>query len=261
MQRDVATSSSELATPRSSSLGALNNEFQQIAVNAAAHCGLVSQDLYLNTSLRLAMNGQQTIGVADRASRLIEFFTTLSAELSELKHPRALVVAGCIQALGPALVLIPTLGAFRAFLSRAWDFDTVYPESANQSSWTPGTPDGQCGVSSAWLAETLHKKYSMSSTFCEGSLIFHDQQAESVLDHCWLELNGSDGDELILDLTCDQAQGFDRPIVLNAKTHLDRQGVRYIPRERLSISDLPDSPVWPRYQTLLRNLGSPSPSS
>ena len=80
-----------------------------------------------------------------------------------------------------------------------------------------------------------------------------------VLDHCWLELNGSDGEELILDLTCDQAQGFDRPIVLDAMTHLDCQGVRYIARERLSISDLPDSPVWPRYQTLLRNLDSPSP--
>ena len=88
--------------------------------------------------------------------------------------------------------------------------------------------------------------------------MFDGEQAESVLDHCWLELSGSDGEELILDLTCDQAQGFDRPIVLDAKTHLDCQGIRYIPRERLSISDLPNSPVWPRYQTLLRKLGSPS---
>ena len=120
-------------------------------------------------------------------------------------------------------------------------------------------PHGQCGVSSAWLAEILHQQYSMSSTFCEGSLIFDDQQAESVLDHCWLELNGSDGEELILDLTCDQAQGFDRPIVLDAKTHLDRQGVHYDPRERLDTSDLPNSPVWPRYQTLLRKLESPPP--
>ena len=86
--------------------------------------------------------------------------------------------------------------------------------------------------------------------------MFDGEQAESVLDHCWLELSGSDGEELILDLTCDQAQGFDRPIVLDAKTHLDCQGIRYIARERLSISDLPDSPVWPRYQTLLRNLDS-----
>jgi hypothetical protein len=151
------------------------------------------------------------------------------------------------------------LQGFRQLLSRVWDFDTVYPEAANQSSWTPQTPDGQCGVSSAWLAEILHQRYSMSSTFCEGSLIFSNNQAENVLDHCWLELNGSAGEELVLDLTCDQAQGFDRAIVLDAKTHLDRQGVRYIRRDWLSTSDLPNSPVWPRYQTLRRKLGSPSP--
>jgi hypothetical protein len=158
-----------------------------------------------------------------------------------------------------ALTILPALQGFRQLLSRGWDFDTVYPEAANQSSWTPQTPDGQCGVSSAWLAEILHQRYSMSSTFCEGSLIFDDQQAENVLDHCWLELKGSDGEELILDLTCDQAQGFDSPIVFQAKADLDRQGVRYIARDRLNISDLPDSPVWPRYQTLLCNLDRPSP--
>jgi hypothetical protein len=164
-----------------------------------------------------------------------------------------------IQTLEPALVLLPALAGFRAFLSRGWGDNTVYPETATRSSWIPGTPHGQCGVSSAWLAEVLHHQLSMSSTFCEGSLLFNDQQAENVLDHCWLELNGSADEDLVLDLTCDQAQGFDRPIIFHAKTDLDRQGVRYIPRERLSISDLPDSPVWPRYQKLLRNLGSPLP--
>ena len=159
-----------------------------------------------------------------------------------------------IQTLEPALVLLPALAGFRAFLSRGWGDNTVYPETATRSSWIPGTPHGQCGVSSAWLAEVLHHQLSISSTFCEGSLLFNDQQAEDVLDHCWLKLNGSDGDELILDLTCDQAQGFERRIVFHPKTHLDRQGVRYIPRDWLSISDLPESPVWPRYQTLLRNL-------
>src|SRR4029434_8370424 len=111
----------------------------------------------------------------------------------------------------------------------------------------------------ARLAEILHHRYSMSSTFCEGSLIFDDKQAEDVVDDCWLELSGSDGEELILDLTCDQAQGFNRPIVLDAKTYLDHQRVHYVSRERLSRSDLPNSPVWPRYQTLLRKLGSSSP--
>src|SRR5512133_3186825 len=258
MQRDVATSSSDLATPLGgSSLGLLNNEFRKIAIAIAIHSGLALQDVDLKTSLRLAMDCQEDVAVSDRASRLTEFLRTLSTGLSELRHPGAFAFSGCIQALGPVLHLLPVVASFRAFLSPAWDFDTVYPETATRSSWIPRTPDGQCGVSSAWLAETLHKEFSMSSIFCEGSLIFDGQQAEDVLDHCWLELEGSDGEELILDLTCDQAQGFDRPIVLDARTYLDRQGVRYIPRDRLSISDLPGSPVWPRYQTLLRNLNSP----
>ena len=175
---------------------------------------------------------------------------------NDSRLPRTNVTAGT---RAPALTMLPALQGLRELLSRAWDFDTVYPGTANQSWWTPRTPHGQCGVSSAWLAEALHRQYSISSRFCEGSLIFDGQQAEDVLDHCWLELNGSDGEELILDLTCDQAQGFDRSIVLDARTYLDREGVRYIPRDRLSISDLPDSPVWPRYQTLLRNLNSPEP--
>jgi hypothetical protein len=262
MQRDVATSSSEVATglPGSSPMP-LNNDFQRIAIAVATHCGLVSQDVDLNTSLRLAMDEQENIMVADRTSRLSEFLRNLSAGLSELRHPGAHAFASCIQTLGPALDLLPALRDFRVFLSQAWSVDTVYPEAANQSSWIPRTPHGQCGVSSAWLAVVLHRQYSLPSTFCQGSLVFNDQRAENVLDHCWLELNGSAGEELILDLTCDQAEGFDRPIVLHAKTHLDRQRVRYIPYDRLNISDLPDSPVWTRYEALRRNLGWPSPAS
>jgi hypothetical protein len=261
MQRDVATDSSEVATELPSpSLMPPNDDFQRIAIAAATHCGLISQDVGLNTSLRLALAGQENVIAADRSSRLSEFLRTLSAGLSELGHPGALAFASCIQTLGPALDLLPALRDFRAFLSRAWGIDTVYPETANQSSWIPRTPHGQCGVSSAWLTVVLHRQYSLPSTFCQGSLIFNDQRAESVLDHCWLELSGSAGEELILDLTCDQAQGFDRPIVLHAKTHLDRQRVSYIPYDRLNISDLPDSPVWTRYEALRRNLGWPSPA-
>jgi hypothetical protein len=262
MQRDVATSSSDLATPLGSpSPEPLNNDFRKIAIAVAIHCGLVSQDIDLNKSLHLAMDYQANVVLADRASQLSQFLRNLSAGLSELRHPGALAVAGCIQTVGPALDLLPALQGFRALLSRAWGIDTVYPESAAQPSWIPGTPQGQCGVSSAWLAQVLQQLYSMPSTFCQGSLVFDDQQAESVLDHCWLEISGSAGEELILDLTCDQAQGFDRPIVFHEKTQLDRQRVRYILHDRLSISDLPDSPVWTRYEALCRNLGSPSPAT
>lgn len=100
----------------------------------------------------------------------------------------------------------------------------------------------------------LAHKYSIRSTFCRGLLMF-DGQAEDVGDHCWLEIKGESGEELVLDLTCDQAQGFNRQIVFESKADLDRERIHYIARDRGEISDLPYSnPLWPRYQRLLLNM-------
>lgn len=73
-------------------------------------------------------------------------------------------------------------------------------------------------------------------------------------DHCWLEINEETGEELVLDLTCDQARGFDRPIVFDSKTDLDQERIYYRSRVRVDVSNLRKNPVWPRYQTLLVNL-------
>ncbi len=151
-------------------------------------------------------------------------------------------------ALGPALI------RFRALLARSWSPDTAYPGSLTESRWFAGNPQGQCGVSSVWLAEVLAREYSICSTFCRGSLIFDDENAEDLFDHCWLEINGRPGDALILDLTCDQARGFDRLIVFDAKAKLESDGVHYISTERVDTSDLPSNPVWPRYTQLLFNI-------
>jgi hypothetical protein len=154
-------------------------------------------------------------------------------------------------------VLIPEiiLLRFKKLLSQSWSPETAYPGAVDQLNWTAGDPCGQCGVSSVWLAEVLRYQYSISSTFCLGSLIFHYRNAENLLDdHCWLEINEESGKELILDLTCDQASGFDRPIVFDAKTDLDQDGIYYLSRERVDVSNLRKNPVWPRYQTLLVNL-------
>jgi hypothetical protein len=139
-------------------------------------------------------------------------------------------------------------------LAGSWSPDTAYPGSANPSHWFADSPQGQCGVSSVWLAEVLDREYSISSTFCRGSLILCERQAKDVLDHCWLEITEKSGEDLVLDLTCDQAQGFDRQIIFDSSADLDQEHIHYIPRERLNISDLPNAPVWPRYQKLLLNM-------
>jgi hypothetical protein len=159
--------------------------------------------------------------------------------------------------LEPEVVLRPALGRFKALLSQNWSPDTAYPGTVTHSDWFVGNPRGQCGVSSVWLAEVLAREYSIDSTFCRGSLIIDDETAENLFDHCWLEISGRPGDILILDLTCDQAQGFDRRIVFDANAKLEWHGVHYLPREQVEISDLPSNPVWPRYTRLLRNMVSP----
>ena len=154
-----------------------------------------------------------------------------------------------------ALALRPALDGFRARLAESWSPDTAYPGSVTPSDWSAGNPQGQCGVSSVWLAAELAREYSILSTFCQGSLFFHDDQTEDLLDHCWLEIT-AEPEELILDLTCDQARGFDREIVFDSKSDLDQERIYYISRDRVDISDLPSTPVWPRYQELLRNIAA-----
>jgi hypothetical protein len=88
-----------------------------------------------------------------------------------------------------------------------------------------------------------------------GALIFDDDQTEDLLDHCWLEIP-AEPEELDLDVTCDQARGFDREIVFDSKSDLDRAHIYYISHDRVDISDLPSDPVWPRYQKLLVNIAS-----
>jgi hypothetical protein len=164
-------------------------------------------------------------------------------------------VAGATRTPDPTLVLEPTLERFRSLLSEGWSPDTAYPSTPPELNWIAGNPRGQCGVSSVWLAEVLDCEYSIRSTFCMGSVIFDEQDAENLLDHCWLEIDSESCEELILDLTCDQAQGFHRQIVFDSRAQLDQEHVHYIPRERVDVSDLPpNDPVWSRYRRLLLNM-------
>jgi hypothetical protein len=151
------------------------------------------------------------------------------------------------------LALRPALEGFRVLLSRSWSPDTVHRETILPTRWSAGNPQGQCGVTSAWLAEILAREYSVSSRFCRGFLIFGQHKAENVLDHCWLEIDGAHGEEIVIDLTCDQARGFDRQIVFDAKADLKLQQINYITRDRLKVSDLDRTPVWPRYCSLRRS--------
>jgi hypothetical protein len=148
----------------------------------------------------------------------------------------------------------PPFDELRALLSHSWSPATAYPDTVDQPHWMTGDPRGQCGVSSVWLSEVLSRVYSINSTFCRGSVRFNDQDVENLSDHCWLEIDEKSGDQLILDLTCDQAAGL-RQIVFESKADLAKDHIQFISDQRLNISDLaPDNAVWPRYQSLLFNM-------
>jgi hypothetical protein len=203
--------------------------------------------------LDLAPRSSRTHNAGAGQAGLVPELLALPSRLQDLSLTRDHAVPDAARI--PEIALAPALDGFRALLSRSWSPETAYPDTVSPSHWIAGNPCGQCGVSSLWLAEILDREYSIHSTFCRGSLAFDTNEAEDVADHCWLEIEGSSGEELILDLTCDQARGFERQIVFGSRADLDREHVHYVPRERLDISDLPsNNPVWPRYQRLLLNM-------
>lgn len=154
----------------------------------------------------------------------------------------------------PVLSLRPKLEEFRSRLEESWRPWTAYPGSERDFPWRQGDPTGQCGVSSAWLAKELKTNFSLNTTFCRGSLRFASDSIQDVPDHCWLEVSVNRGEKFILDLTCDQAQGFSRRIVLDPALRLEKSGIFYCPIERTSCDELETNGVWERLQLLLREI-------
>ena len=150
--------------------------------------------------------------------------------------------------------LTATLERLRTVVSGGWTRQTAYPGSLLDDQWAPGDPRGQCGVSATWLAEYLANHFGIEATFCRGSLLLDDHTEAGLSDHCWLELLDPDGETLILDLTCDQTDGLNGPVVLEAKTGLARKNVRFVTRFHFSRHELREYTVWARYLILESNL-------
>ena len=104
-----------------------------------------------------------------------------------------------------------------------------------------------------WLAHRLARDFGVAPAFCQGALLVNYHYGDDIPDHCWLELlEISSGEILVLDLTCDQSMGLERPIVFDAKSKLEREGIHYVATDRLDVSDLPAS-IWKRYEILILN--------
>ncbi|MHA6757033.1 transglutaminase-like domain-containing protein [Streptacidiphilus sp. PAMC 29251] len=138
------------------------------------------------------------------------------------------------------------LPEYRRRLEGAWSEKTVHPSYAQ----APLSSKGQCGVSSVWLAQLLRMK-EIEATYCYGRLVFEDPAVSTVDHHCWIEVGSpQDGDRQVIDLTCDQADGFEEPIICAPYSTLKEQGISYEPQARLTVDELPDDRVWRRFTYL-----------
>lgn len=139
---------------------------------------------------------------------------------------------------------------YRKLLESAWSADTIHPSYlASVPSYSD--PRGQCGVSSVWLARQLRKDFGVEATYCYGDLNFSDLSREAVHHHCWIEIGDStDASRIVVDLTCDQADSVEKPVLSAEHDSLIKQGMHYLAKSRLSLDELPTDRVCYRFNIL-----------
>ncbi|MFD9795536.1 hypothetical protein ACFWXK_31810 [Streptomyces sp. NPDC059070] len=138
------------------------------------------------------------------------------------------------------------LRGYRDRLEAAWSLKTVHPSYALE----PLSSKGQCGVSSVWLARKLRLR-EIEATYCYGKLSFDNPSISSVDHHCWIEIGPpTEARRVVIDLTCDQADGFEEKVIYRRHDELTRDGIHYEPATRLAVDDLPADRVWSRYTRL-----------
>lgn len=115
--------------------------------------------------------------------------------------------------------LRPLLTDYREWVEAAWSAQTAHEDYAG----APGSPVGQCGVTSAWLQHRLNADHGIATTLCRGAIYTAPRDLADA-GHCWLEHDG-----VVIDLTADQ---FGLPPV-TCDTYEDlilRDWVYYLPQ-------------------------------
>jgi hypothetical protein len=142
------------------------------------------------------------------------------------------------------------LGEYRRTLESCWSRETVHPRYSMDAADVTG-PRGQCGVSSVWLARRLRSEFGMNSTYCYGRLSVALPGVKSVDHHCWVEIGDHrDAGRMVIDLTCDQAEGLQRSVLCDRHDDLAARGLSYEVRSRLDLDELPEDRVWRRFLAL-----------
>jgi hypothetical protein len=143
------------------------------------------------------------------------------------------------------------IGSIRGQLELVWDEETRY----HKTPFNPGRDNaskGQCGVSSAFLAQRL-KEAGYNVQFCEGDVYFVGDKP--IKEHCWLVLpgyvsvpSGGTGD-LVIDITPDQS-GFSKSVICDSYENLEARGISYRESRRLPPNQIGVAHLWSRLDIL-----------
>jgi hypothetical protein len=121
--------------------------------------------------------------------------------------------------------LRPILAAYRDQVAAAWSPATAKPGFDAE----PGTPAGQCGVTSAWLQGRLFHDHDIDSVYYTGRVWIGERAVTPA--HCWLQHG-----DIVIDLTGDQfglnevVCGYKDTLIVS---YLGRPGKRPLQRLRV----------------------------
>ncbi len=100
----------------------------------------------------------------------------------------------------------------------------------------------------------------MEPTYCYGDLVFVDGRSNPVNHHCWIEIGEeADPHRVVIDLTCDQADGLSELVLSAEYEGLLKQGLKYESKTRLKLDQLPSDRVWHRFIALSDAIDSIEP--
>jgi hypothetical protein len=144
------------------------------------------------------------------------------------------------------------LQGLRKRLQDAWSDATIHESFKSPAGVQVMPSHGQCGVSSAWLVETLGAAHVRDLSYCYGDVYSMDEPERVEIErHCWVEVKCGE-DRLVVDLTGDQAEILRaHPIVCAWHDELQTAlRVDYRPRRRMTPLQLKYDPVRDRLKVL-----------
>lgn len=144
------------------------------------------------------------------------------------------------------------LQGLRKRLQDAWSDQTIHESFKSPAGVQVMPSHGQCGVSSAWLVETLADAHVRELSYCYGDVYSMDEPERIEIErHCWVEVTQGD-DRLVVDLTGDQSEILRaHPVVCEWHDELQTVlRVDYRPKHRMTPLQVKYDPVRPRLAIL-----------